>query len=114
MNNHIILDSCFGPLALTLDQVREARERASEMAVAVGSDSDGTKARPGAKNTASGESWLSVKEVAARTGLKPSWLYAEIRKNRLPSRQFGRLVRIPESYLDTPDRRSGSQTTGGQ
>jgi excisionase family DNA binding protein len=58
--------------------------------------------------------WLSVDEVATRSGLKKSWLYQEIRANRLPHRHFGRQVRIPGSYLVEPVTKSGANGQGGQ
>ncbi len=111
MADQLILESPFGPLAFTPDQVREASARANEMVLAVGLSSDPTATPPPATDTAT---WLSVDELVQRTSLKKSWIYQEIRANRIPHRRFGRQVRIPASYLREPVPKSGGHQPGGQ
>ena len=111
MADHVIIASPFGTLALTPAQVAQASATARDLVEALDIAPQGVSAPPiGPEPT----HWLSVDEVAQATGLKPSWLYQEIRANRLPSRQFGRQVRIPSTYLQAPDTKTGSKQSGGQ
>ena len=111
MTDQLILESSFGPLAFTPDQVREASVRANEMVRALEITPQPTSTPPPAEEIAT---WLSVDELVQRTSLKKSWIYQEIRANRIPHRRFGRQVRIPASYLAEPDPKSGAERTGGQ
>ena len=109
MTDQVILDSPFGPLAFTPNQVREASARANEMLLAVGSAPDPalTPSTPGEQTQ-----WLSVDEVAQLSGLKKSWIYEQVRSDNIPHRHFGKQVRIPASYLTEPDTKSGAEYNG--
>ena len=96
MADQLILESPFGTLAFTPDQVREAVARANDMVLALGLARQDTSTPSKEEQETQ---WLSIDEVAQRTGLKKSWLYEEVRNNRIPRRHFGRQVRIPSSYL---------------
>ena len=48
---------------------------------------------------ANGNQWLTVQQVAERTGVSRSYWYEAIRVGDCPSRKFGTAVRIPASYL---------------
>ena len=111
MADQVILESPFGMLALTPDQVREASARANEVLLAVGSAPD-----PALTPSIPGEQaqWLSVDEVAQLSGLKKSWIYEQVRSDNIPHRHFGKQVRIPTSYLAEPDPKSGANGQGGQ
>ena len=111
MTDQVVINSPFGPLAFRPDEIREASAKATEMAVALG-----LAAQPTSTPAPVGDSatWLSIEEVAQRTGLKKSWLYEQIRNDAIPFRQFGRQVRVPASYLAEPVRESGAKLNGGQ
>ena len=111
MTDHVFITSPFGTLAFTPGEISAASARANELAVAMGLTPPATSTPPPAEGTAT---WLSVDEVADRTNLKKSWIYQEIRANRIPNRHFGKQVRIPASYLAAPDIKSGSKQPGGQ
>ena len=98
-------------LALSPTELCEASARANDMTVALGLAPQPTLA-PSKEGQET--SWLSVDEIAQRSGLKKSWLYQEIRNDRLPYKRFGRQVRIPSSYLTEPDKESGANRPGGQ
>ena len=93
MADQLILDSPFGMLALTPNQVREASARASEVLIAVGSGSRSGKGRD------QDETWLTPKEMAERTGTTVSYWMDAHRASSVPSRKFGKAVRFPASFL---------------
>ncbi len=98
-------------LAFTPNELGEASARGCEMAVALGLTPQPISTPP---SLGEQTSWLSVDEVAQRSGLKKSWIYQEIRANNIPHRRFGKQVRIPASYLAEPATRSGANGQGGQ
>lgn len=98
-------------LAFTPDELVEATARGCEMALALGLASDPT---PTPSKDGQETSWLSVDEVAMRSGLRKSWIYEQVRSDNIPHRHFGKQVRIPQSYLAEPDTRSGAKQPGGQ
>lgn len=111
MPDQVVFVSPFGPLAFTPDELAEAVNRANEVVLAVrlASGSTPTPSKDGQET-----SWLSVDEVAQRSGLKKSWIYEQVRSDNIPHRHFGKQVRIPASYLAEPDTRSGANGQGGQ
>ena len=111
MSDRVLLSSPVGLLVLTSDQLREAVARGREMAVALNITPRLTSTPATAEQQVS---WFTVEEVANRTNLKKSWLYQEIRANRIPHRHFGKQVRIPGSYLTEPDPKSDARQPGGQ
>ena len=111
MADQVLIDSPFGKLVLTVDQVREAVARANELLLALDLAS-GPTSTP--QKQAESAQWLSVDELVNRTSLKKSWIYQEIRANHIPHRHFGRQVRIPASYLAEPVPKSGAKRPGGQ
>ena len=111
MPDRVFISSPFGPLAFSPEEIRKAVIRANELLLAVGLDPGPTPAPSTDGVTAT---WLSIEEVAQRTGLKKSWLYEQVRNNTIPFRQFGRQVRVPASYLAEPDTESGAKLNGGQ
>ena len=111
MTDQVLIDSPFGPLALSPEEIREASARANEMVRALDITPRPTSTPPPAEAIAT---WLSVEELVNRTSLKKSWIYQEIRADRIPHRHFGRQVRIPASYLAEPVPRSGAHQPGGQ
>ena len=100
MTDRLILESPFGPLAFTPDQLREASARANEMLLAVGSGPRSGKGRDQA------ETWLTPKEMAERTGTTVSYWMDAHRATSVPSRKFGKAVRFPASFLSATE--SGS------
>ena len=108
MTDRVIIDSPFGMLAFSPKAIAEASAKANEMGVALVSPAQATE------TPSEPERWYSVEEVASMTGLKTSWLYSEVRNNRLPFRHFGKQVRIPASYLHVPDTESDAHQPGGQ
>ena len=111
MTDQVVIDSPFGPLALTPVELVNAVARANEMLRAVGLAAGPTETPHPIDASAT---WLSIDEVAQRTGLKKSWLYEQIRNNTIPFRHFGRQVRVPASYLSEPDTKAGAKLNGGQ
>lgn len=87
-------------LAFTPNQVRDARARASEVLIAVGSGPRSGNGRDQA------EMWLTPQEMAERTGTTVSYWMDAHRASSVPSRKFGKAVRFPASYLTTTE--SGS------
>ncbi len=100
MTDLLIFTSPVGTLALTPDRVREAVARANDSGVALGSGFLVTKGRD------QGETWLTPKEMAKRTGTTSSYWMDAHRAGSVPSRKFGKAVRFPASYLATTE--SGS------
>ncbi len=111
MTDTVLISSPLGPLAFTPSEISEASARAKEMVLALG-------LAPQATSTPSKEgqetSWLSVDEVAQRSGLKKSWIYEQVRSDNIPHRHFGKQVRIPASYRAEPVPKSGAHQPGGQ
>ena len=105
MTDQVLIDSPFGPLAFSPEDLSAASARANEMVRALEITPQPTSTPPPATDTAS---WLTVDELVQRTSLKKSWIYQEIRANRIPHRRFGRQVRIPASYLSEPVPKSGA------
>ena len=92
MADQLILDSPFGPLAFTPDQVQEASARANEMLIALGLAS-GLSPTP-----STGEKWLTVSQTSELMNLPLSYLYEALNSGGINGRKFGRFWRIPESY----------------
>ena len=103
-------------LALSAKTFREGvlDGRSTVLADIPGRDTDTGETRLTAQEMAEGTRWLSVDEVAQRSGLKNSWIYEQVRSDNIPHRHFGKQVRIPASYLAEPDTKSGANGRGGQ
>ena len=111
MTDTVVIDSPFGPLAFTPSEISEASARAKELLQVVGLAADPSPTPPAGDDSAT---WLSVDEVAQRSGIKKSWIYEQVRSDNIPHRHFGKQVRIPSSYLAEPDPKSGANGQGGQ
>ena len=92
MADQVILESSFGPLAFTPDQVRQASARANEMLLAVG------LAPEPSPTPSTGEKWLTVSQTSELMNLPLSYLYEALNSGEINGRKFGRFWRIPESY----------------
>lgn len=88
MTDKVILSLMDGRwLALSLETLQKGLQEGNEM-------------MPERENaSANGEQWLTVQQVAERTGVSTSHWYEECRTGRCPSRKFGTAVRIPASHL---------------
>ena len=109
MTSRILFSSPLGMVAFTRDELAEAVNRANEVVQAVRSASGPT---PTPSKDGQETSWLSVDEVAQRSGLKKSWIYEQVRSDNIPHRHFGKQVRIPQSYLAEPVPKSGASGQG--
>ena len=92
MSDRVLIDSPFGPLALSPDAIREAVARANEMVRAAGLGPD-----PSPTPSTAGK-WLTVSQTSALMNLPRSYLYEGLKFGIVPGRKFGRFWRIPESY----------------
>ena len=55
------------------------------------------------RDTDTGETWLTAKEMAERTGTTSGYWMDAHRAGSVPSRKFGKAVRFPASYLAATD-----------
>ena len=85
-------------LALKQEIFEEALERGAELV-----------SRPALSLANHHEKWLTVDQVAERTGVSRSYWYEACRTGECPSRKFGTAVRIPASFLDDIDSYSSGQ-----
>jgi len=92
MTDQVILESPFGPLSFTPDQVRQASARASEVLLAVG------LAPEPSPTPSTGAKWLTVSQTSELMNLPRSYLYEALNSGEINGRKFGRFWRIPESY----------------
>jgi len=83
MTDIVVLEFCGEPLALTREQLDEARDRAREMLPA-----------PQEAIAPSPEQLVDAKALAALTSLPASWLEEQARRGTVPSLQLGKYRRF--------------------
>ncbi len=84
------MDSPYGPIALTMDQVMTARARANELGAGA------PAADIGRDDTSRAErrSLVDAREVARLFGIAPTWLLQRARERRIPHYRVGKYVRF--------------------
>jgi hypothetical protein len=83
MADVVLLEFCGEPLALTRDQLEEARCRARELLPATESSQAGPAER-----------MVDAARLAELVGVPASWLEEQARRGRLPSLQLGKYRRF--------------------
>lgn len=81
----VVIDSPYGPVALTSDDLRAALERAREL---VRDD------RPDEASRAQRAELLDADATARLLGVRPSWLLKRARERRIPHVRVGKFVRF--------------------
>lgn len=93
-NYLIIISSAYGPLALTLDELRVAQSLGSNVAPAgVGPD------RSSGETCDESPRLVDADEIAALLGIKPSWLLQRARERRLPHYRIGKYIRFDPAEI---------------
>lgn len=108
----IVVSSPFGPIALTLNQLRSARALANELIVA---DNDLHEDRDASKRPES-PTLVDAREIARLIGIKPSWLLQRAREGRIPHYRIGKYIRFDPAEIRAtthkkPDRQANSEDT---
>lgn len=83
MADVVLLEFCGEPLALTREQLEEARTRARELLPA-----------PAVPAAVPAEQMVDAARLAELTGVPQSWLEEQARRGRLPSLQLGKYRRF--------------------
>ena len=89
-NVYVVVTSPYGPIALTVDQIRTARSIADEIVVTdppmdIERDDASGAERP---------RLVDAREVARLFGIAPTWLLQRARERRIPHYRVGKYVRF--------------------
>jgi len=111
----VLMTSPYGPIALTKQQIRDARAAADEIAggcLLIDSESF-------TRDTAQPIRFLGPSETGRLFGVEPTWLLKRARENRIPHLRIGKYVRFDPAeirafFRKTTDRHANSEETDPQ